>query len=93
MLRTTAWVATATVGYAAGVATGVIGSQGGMEPATPAQPAAAAAIAPTVGVLDETADRIAARAAQHVQRSDLERAAVEGMLARLDDTWSSKIIK
>jgi len=40
-------------------------------------------------VLDEAADRIAARAVHHVQREDLERAAVEGMLARLGDAWAS----
>jgi carboxyl-terminal processing protease len=88
VLRVTAWVATAALGYAAGVATGVIGSQGGRGVPAPASPTAAAAAA-QVGVLDEAADRIAARAAAHVQREDLERAAVEGMLARLDDTWSS----
>ena len=89
VLRTVAWVATAALGYAAGIATGVIGSQGGTGTAPPANPTAGSTVAPNVGVLDEAADRIAARAAQRVQREDLERAAVEGMLARLDDTWSS----
>jgi carboxyl-terminal processing protease len=89
VLRTVAWVASAALGYAAGVATGVIGSQGGNVSASPATPTAASTVAPDVGVLDEAADRIAARAARHVQREDLERAAVEAMLAHLDDTWSS----
>lgn len=89
VLRTVAWVASAALGYAAGIATGVIGSQGGNVSASPATPTAASTVAPDVGVLDEAADRIAARAARHVQREDLERAAVEAMLAHLDDTWSS----
>ena len=89
VLRVTAWVATATLSYGAGVATGVVGSQhAGPGTALPAGPTADAPPG-QVRVLDEAADRIAARAAQHVQREDLERAAVEGMLARLDDEWSS----
>ncbi len=88
VLRGAAWVATATLGYTAGVATGVIGSQRVSADIAPTDPATAAAV-PNVGVLDEAADRIAARAAHRVQREDLERAAVEAMLARLDDTWSS----
>ena len=91
VLRAVAWVASAALGYAAGIATGVIGSQGGGTSSGPASDphGGVHAVAPNVGVLDEAADRIAARAAQHVQREDLERAAVEAMLARLDDTWSS----
>lgn len=94
VLGVTGWVATAALAYAAGVGTGVIGSQGSstrgstQESPTPGGATDVVAAAP-MGVLDEAADRIAARAAQQVQREDLERAAVEGMLAQLDDTWSS----
>ena len=98
-LRAVAWAAAVALGYAAGLATGVIGSQGGSGSGaavpvestvgTTTDGAGRDTVAPDVGVLDEAADRIAARAAEHVQREDLERAAVEGMLARLDDTWSS----
>ncbi len=45
--------------------------------------------APQRGVLDEAADRIAASAARPVDRDQLERAAVEGMLATLGDRWSA----
>jgi carboxyl-terminal processing protease len=41
------------------------------------------------GVIDEAADRIATRAASAVDREELERAAVEGMLTELGDRWSS----
>ncbi|MFZ0324109.1 MAG: S41 family peptidase [Actinomycetes bacterium] len=45
--------------------------------------------APAPGVLDEAASRIASSAARPVDRQQLERAAVEGMLSTLDDRWSS----
>ena len=45
--------------------------------------------APQRGVLDEAADRIAASAARPVDREQLERAAVEGMLSTLGDRWSA----
>lgn len=40
-------------------------------------------------LLEEAAARIAAEAAHPVDRARLERAAVEGMLAELDDPWSA----
>lgn len=43
----------------------------------------------TSGVIDAAADRIEESAAQPVDRADLERAAVEGMLKSLGDRWSS----
>jgi carboxyl-terminal processing protease len=41
------------------------------------------------GVIDAAADRIEQSAAEPVDRSELERAAVEGMLKALGDRWSS----
>lgn len=41
------------------------------------------------GVLDEAANRIQATAARPVDRAQLERAAVEGMLKALGDRWSA----
>lgn len=61
--------------YAAGIVTGVVGSD---EDARP-QPR----------ILDQAADQIAARAAHAVPRAELERAAVEGMLRALGDRWAS----
>ena len=90
VLRAVAWVASAALGYAAGVATGSDREPGRQRGRPRQRPPRRRPRWPRhVGVLDEAADRIAARAAQHVQREDLERAAVEAMLARLDDTWSS----
>ncbi|MEO8328936.1 MAG: carboxyl-terminal protease, partial [Candidatus Nanopelagicales bacterium] len=43
----------------------------------------------TVGVIDAAADRIESSAAQPVDREQLERAAVEGMLKALGDRWSA----
>jgi len=40
-------------------------------------------------VLDQAEARIASQAAHQVPRSELERAAVEGMLTALDDRWSA----
>ncbi|MGH8970244.1 MAG: S41 family peptidase, partial [Actinomycetes bacterium] len=73
-LRVVALVAALGLAYVGGVVTGVVGSDEGpsREP----------------GVIDEAADRIAAKAARPVKRDALERAAVEGMLRALDDRWS-----
>jgi carboxyl-terminal processing protease len=43
----------------------------------------------TPGVIDEAADQIQATAARPVDRDQLERAAVEGMLKALGDRWSA----
>jgi carboxyl-terminal processing protease len=43
----------------------------------------------TQGVLDQAADRIAKQAATPVSRSDLDKAAVQGMLAALGDRYSA----
>lgn len=64
--------------YVGGVITGVVGS-GDDDPARD----------PRRGVIDQAADRIAAKAARPVDRDTLERAAVEGMLRALGDRWST----
>ena len=72
----TGLVAAVAAAYVGGVVTGVVGAGG--EPPRPRQ-----------GVIDEAADRIAAKAARPVDRDALERAAVEGMLRALGDRWSA----
>jgi carboxyl-terminal processing protease len=62
--------------YAGGVVTGVVGSR---SPATVATPS----------VLDEAATKILADAQHPVSRTQLDQAAVEGMLKALGDRWSA----
>lgn len=76
--RAAVTVSAVVVAYAAGVTTGIVGSQN--------PPPAAPETAP--GVLDEAAQRIAAQAARPVSSDVLERAAVDGMLKALGDRWS-----
>lgn len=73
--RKTGAVLALVTAYAAGIVTGVVGSD---EDARP-QPR----------ILDQAADQIAARAAHPVPRAELERAAVDGMLRALGDRWAS----
>ena len=75
-LRAVAVVAALAVAYVGGVVTGVVGSDAPKDSAGR-------------GVIDEAADRIAADAAEPVDRQELERAAVEGMLRTLGDRWST----
>jgi carboxyl-terminal processing protease len=63
--------------YVGGVLTGVVGSRDDRRPVA------------RHTVLDEAADRIAARAARPVDRAALDRAAVEGMLRAVGDRWST----
>ena len=74
-LRASGLAALVVAAYVGGVVTGVVGTG---EPKAVQQ-----------GVIDEAADRIAAKAARPVDRDALERAAVEGMLRALGDRWSS----
>lgn len=76
VLRTSAVAGLVAVAYVGGVLTGVVGSH---DPGP----------TPKRGVIDEAADRIAAKAARPVDRDALERAAVEGMLRTLGDRWST----
>ena len=69
-------MAAVALAYVGGVATGVVGR--GSPDASNRQ-----------GVIDQAADRIAADAAEPVDRKELERAAVEGMLRTLGDRWST----
>jgi carboxyl-terminal processing protease len=77
MLRGVAGIAALAAAFAGGVATGV--AHGGQE----------AESEPRAGVIDEAADRISTHAARTVERDQLERAAVEGMLESIGDRWSS----
>lgn len=82
--RTAAIVAVVLAAYGGGVLTGVLGSgssdDGDRDRAAPA---------PSPGVLEQAADTIEQNAAKPISKSDLEKAAVEGMLQALGDKWSS----
>ncbi|MCX9190169.1 carboxyl-terminal protease [Carbonactinospora thermoautotrophica] len=79
-LRRGAAIVTAVAfAYGGGVVTGILGSE---NPPPPRRQ-------PETGLLDEAAQRIAAEAARPVDRQQLERAAVEGMLRALGDKWSA----
>lgn len=73
-LRVTVAVAALAVAFAAGVVTGAFGVADHRKSGS---------------VLDQAESRIEARSAHPVSRSQLERAAVEGMLTALDDKWSA----
>lgn len=75
VLRVVGAVLALGVAYGGGVLTGVVGSD--------------ADSSSRRSLLDEAADRINSDAASPVSRSELERAAVQGMLAALGDRWSS----
>jgi len=81
--------AVVVVAFSAGLLTGVMGSH------DPTQTAAAPAAEPTEaaasagGLLDQAATTILQNAAKPISKSDLDKAAVEGMLQALDDKWSS----
>jgi carboxyl-terminal processing protease len=66
--------------YAGGVVTGVVGSR---------TPAPVVASDSDSSVLDEAAAKIMADAAHPVSRTQLDQAAVEGMLKALGDRWSA----
>ncbi len=74
-VRVAAVVTAVVLAYVGGVVTGVVG-RGSPDNASQ-------------GVIDEAADRIAADAAEPIDRNELERAAVEGMLRTLGDRWST----
>jgi carboxyl-terminal processing protease len=80
VLRGATMSAALLAAFAVGVVTGV--AQRG----NAAEPAAADGRA---GVIDEAAHRIETHAARTVERDQLERAAVEGMLQSIGDRWSS----
>ena len=76
--------ATASFAFLVGLGVGGSGRPPAVETASPA-----AATPNDGGVLDEAADKIAREAAHPVDRSALEKAAVEGMLKTLGDKWSA----
>ncbi|MGH8870013.1 MAG: S41 family peptidase [Actinomycetes bacterium] len=77
LIRGVALVAALALAYAGGLVTGVVGTRVD-DGAGPAR-----------GVVDEAAQRIERRAAGQVDRDELDRAAVQGMLDALDDRWST----
>jgi carboxyl-terminal processing protease len=77
VLRAAALVTVAVVAYVGGVVTGVVGAH---DPAPRAHRA---------GIIDQAADRIAAKAARPLDKGALQRAAVEGMLRALGDRYST----
>ncbi|MGH3344496.1 MAG: S41 family peptidase [Carbonactinosporaceae bacterium] len=77
VLRGTTFAAAVAMAYVGGLVTGVVGSRAGGPPPE------------DVGIVGEAAARIESRAARAVDRRQLERAAVEGMVHSLGDRWSS----
>jgi len=90
LLRVTAAVAVVLVVYGAGVVTGRFGlapdrSSGARSGSGTAGPPGATG----PSVVDQAAERIATTAAHPVDRTALQRAAVQGMLNELGDPWSA----
>jgi carboxyl-terminal processing protease len=83
VLRALAFFTAMLCAYGAGVATG---AAPGMRAAQQDRQAEQSPSARTV--LDEAADRLAADAAEPVSRAELDRAAINGMLERLNDRWA-----
>ncbi len=75
------------VAYGAGVLTGVLG--GSDHDAAARSARASAAPSAASGLLEQAATTIQQNAAKPISRSDLDKAAVEGMLQALGDRWSS----
>src|ERR687888_701904 len=67
--------------YGVGVATGAVPARHAAQQARQSSPSERA-------VLDEAADRLSADAAEPVSRAELDRAAIDGMLHRLNDRWA-----
>ncbi len=80
--RTAAIVAVVLAAYGGGVLTGVLGggSSSGRDHAAPTA---------SPGVLEQAATTIEQNAAKQISKTDLEKAAVQGMLQALGDKWSS----
>jgi carboxyl-terminal processing protease len=83
VLRALAFFTAMLCAYGAGVATG---AAPGMRAAQQDRQAEQSPSARTV--LDEAADRLATDAAEPVSRAELDRAAINGMLERLNDRWA-----
>ncbi|HZB31441.1 MAG TPA: S41 family peptidase [Streptosporangiaceae bacterium] len=83
VLRALAFFTAVLCAYGAGVATG---SAPGMRAAQQTREAGQSPSARAL--LDEAADRLATEAAEPVSRAELDRAAINGMLERLNDRWA-----
>jgi carboxyl-terminal processing protease len=83
VLRASAFFTAIVCAYGAGVATG---AAPGIRAAQQARQDQQSPSARTV--LDEAADRLSADAAQPVSRAELDRAAINAMLQRLNDRWA-----
>jgi len=81
--RAMAFVVVALAAYGGGVLTGVLGD--GSDGHRAAAPTASA----SPGLLDQAATTIQQNAAKQISKSDLDKAAIEGMLQALGDKWSS----
>jgi carboxyl-terminal processing protease len=84
-MRIAAAAAVVGLAYGAGVLTGVLGDHDG-DPSASGHPAAPAASGDVVAQAEKS---IQQNAAKPISESDLDKAAVEGMLQALDDKWSS----
>jgi carboxyl-terminal processing protease len=83
VLRVVAFATAIMCAYGLGVATG------GTAPGNRGPRTAEAGTSPSArAVLDEAADRLSADAAHPVSRAELDRAAIDGMLHRLNDRWA-----
>ncbi|HEX6470868.1 MAG TPA: S41 family peptidase [Streptosporangiaceae bacterium] len=83
VLRVAAFATAIMCAYGLGVATG------GAAPGNRGPRTAEAGTSPSArAVLDDAADRLSAAAAHPVTRAELDRAAIDGMLRRLDDRWA-----
>jgi carboxyl-terminal processing protease len=82
-LRGVAMATVLVLAYAGGVLTGVWGTH-----ADEANERATVG-ARSVGVIDQAAEAIASNAATEVEREELQRVAIEAMLATVGDEWSS----
>jgi carboxyl-terminal processing protease len=83
VLRALAFFTAMICAYGAGVATGAAPGMRAAQQAHQAQQSPS-----TRTVLDEAADRLSADAAEPVSRAELDRAAINGMLQRLNDRWA-----
>jgi carboxyl-terminal processing protease len=83
VLRALAFFTAMICAYGAGVATGAAPGMRGAQQERQAEQSPSART-----VLDEAADRLATDAAEPVSRAELDRAAINGMLERLNDRWA-----
>src|SRR5262245_38187297 len=83
VLRALAFITAVICAYGVGVATGAAPGKRAAQQAERARQSPSSRT-----VLDEAADRLSADAAEPVSRAELDRAAINGMLHRLNDRWA-----